>query len=87
MDNNNVKFVAVGQIWAKKDDSGKSYIRFGNNRNKDPKYNYTVEVVVKDASGKEVLRVENPFLNVSSPHPAAQERVPGLLAELSITKK
>lgn len=88
MDNERkMTFQAVGQIWAKKDDSGKSYIRLGNDRSKDPKYNYTVEVIVKDANGQEILRVENPFLNVNSPHPSAAEKVPSLLAELSISKK
>lgn len=86
MENKKGTFVNVGQIWKRKEGDG-SYIKLGNNKSNNPKYNYSVEIVVKDANGQEVLRIQDPYINVGSPHPMAQEKVPSLLAELSILKK
>lgn len=79
-------FVKLGSIWRKKDDADKTFVRLGNTTAKNSQYNYTVELLVKDSTGKEVLRVENPILNIQAPFQS--DKTPeNLLGELSILKR
>lgn len=57
-------FHKIGTVNAKKDGSG-FYIGMGNPKGK--KYAYSVELIIKDATGKVVHKVENPFVNIQDP--------------------
>lgn len=50
-----------------KTDEGKKVIRLGNIKNKDPKYNYTVQLRVLDASGNVITTKTNPTLTLWEP--------------------
>lgn len=39
----------------------------GNQKNKDPKYNYTVKLAVFDAQGKKVAQFDNPIIKMKTP--------------------
>jgi len=58
------RFVRVGKVLKKKDGSG-NFIKLGDPDAK--KYAFTVELVVKDAKGEVVAKVENPFVNIKDP--------------------
>lgn len=45
----------------------------GNTRNKDPKYNLSVELIVKDHTGAVVHRQENGFVNLVDPRTQPDE--------------
>lgn len=59
------KYTRVGQVLKGKD--GGSYITLGNDRNKDPQYNFSVEVTVRDSSGEVVAKQTDGYLNVFDP--------------------
>lgn len=50
-----------------KNDEGKRYIKLGNNKNKDPKYNYTVELRVLNNDGDLIVKKVNPSLSMWNP--------------------
>lgn len=58
------KSVRVGTIF-----NGKKgpFLVLGNDRSKDPKYNYTVEFRVKDAQGNLVASGKNPLVSMFTP--------------------
>lgn len=60
-----VKFFEIGSLNLKKDKKGKS-IQLGVN-SKNAKYNYTVDVRVRDSEGNVVATVTNPFLALKDP--------------------
>lgn len=59
------KYTRLGQVLKGKD--GGSYITLGNDRNKDPKYNYSVEVTVRNSSGEVVAKQTDGYLSVFDP--------------------
>lgn len=59
------KFVKIGNVIRNK--HGKEALALGDNRNRDPKYNFSVEVIVRDNEGKEVHRQKDGFLNFHDP--------------------
>lgn len=82
------EFVKLGSIWRQKQNPDKTFVRFGHTTARNPDYNYTVELVVKDNSGKEVLRVENPIVNIQLPLATEKFTPPeNLLGDLSFMKK
>lgn len=80
----------LGTIWNRKDKTGK-FVRLGDDRNKDPKYNFSVEVTIKDGNGEVVASQTDGFLTVLDPRksPKANQdalaKVPDLVAELFIS--
>lgn len=59
------KYTRVGQVLKGKD--GGSYITLGNDRNKDPKYNYSVELTVRNSAGEVVAKQTDGYLSVFDP--------------------
>lgn len=43
------------------------YIILGSSKNKDPKYDFEVQVLVKNAKGEKVKLVKNPLLSLYDP--------------------
>lgn len=60
------RFVKVGAVLKKEGKVG-SFIVLGDSQNKNEKYRTTVEVTVKDSSGKVLAKTENGFLTVLNP--------------------
>lgn len=58
------KSVRVGTIFKGKKGP---FVVLGNERSKDPKYNYTVEFRVKDAEGNLVVQGKNPLISMFKP--------------------
>jgi hypothetical protein len=58
------KSVRVGTIFRGKKGP---FLVLGNDRSKDPKYNYTVEFRVKDAAGNIVTKGQNPLISMFIP--------------------
>lgn len=48
-------------------------LALGSVKNSDPKYNTTVEIIVKDSTGKVIHRQENGFLNLVDPRSQPDE--------------
>lgn len=53
----------------KSDKNGKFYIILGSNKNKDPKYNFSVELVVRDSKGDIVHSQKDGLLSLLEPFP------------------
>lgn len=67
MAENNGKFIKIGEL--RKSKKGKQYIALGS-ENPDPqktKYNFEVQLLVKDAKGDKVAVVKNPTLFFADP--------------------
>lgn len=56
----------VGAVIKKANGKGVCVIT-GNSKAKDPKYQFSVEVTIKDAEGKVVTKASNPLFTVSDP--------------------
>lgn len=64
------KLTRIGQIWEAKDsteENPKYYMKLGNDRNKDPKYNISVEVIVRDNEGNLLTQSKDAFLTIADP--------------------
>lgn len=82
------EFVRLGSIWRQKENPDKTFVRFGSTTARKAEYNFTVELIVKDNEGKEVLRVENPIVNILAPIANGKYTPPeNLLGDLSFMKK
>ena len=69
----------IGAVWQKKDNSGGYFIRLGQENKKKPQYDLTVELTVKDSSGKVVASksstdADGLFLTLIDPHARAEEK-------------
>lgn len=74
----------IGTVMRKTHDNGRqsTFITLGNTRAKDPKWNYTVEFVVKDGNGNVIAKQTNGFVNVVDPRTQPQELLEaGLISE------
>lgn len=60
------KWHKVGAVIKKKNGKGVCVIT-GNSNAKDPKYNFSVELTIKNAEGQKVATVSNPLFTVSDP--------------------
>ncbi len=49
------------------------YLGLGNTRNKDPKYNTTVELTIRDHTGKVVHTQQNGFVSLTDPRTQPDE--------------
>jgi len=84
------KFTQVGQVWSTKADPDKFFIKLGRQNKNNPKYDLTVELVVKDANGTVVATQTDGFLNLSDPRksPFAKEeslaKVPNLQFDILV---
>lgn len=58
------KFTTFGQLLKSK--KGNPYVRLGKTGSKDPKYDYTVKVQLKDGNGN-VVMLTNPTLQLFDP--------------------
>lgn len=69
------KTVKVGQLTTGKDKEGNEFetVKLGNDKNKDPRYNYTVQIRVIDADGEIIYEGKNPYLNLYKPHANAPD--------------
>jgi hypothetical protein len=78
------KYVRLGTVLKSKEGEG-SYIALGSTRAKDPKYNFDVDVTVRDASGKVVAKQTNGFLSVFNPRSIEGRKVPdSVLFDISL---
>lgn len=73
------KAVKIGTIFKKKD--GTKTCKLGNENSTNTKYNFTVELRVKDSEGNVVAKATNPWVNLNKPHDKAPESI---LNELQI---
>lgn len=64
--------VKLGAIHHQKANNKAFFLRLGEEGNKDPKYNYTVEVTVRNGSGEVVAKAVNPIINLQKPAESAQ---------------
>jgi hypothetical protein len=74
------KFVRVGTVMKSKQGEG-SYVVLGNPKAKDDRYRLSVELTVKDASGKVIATQTDGFLSVFDPNEKAP---PSVLKEISL---
>lgn len=67
----------IGQIVKNKDKKGNEFqsIKLGQTKNKDPKFNFTVQVRILDSEGNKVWSGENPYINLYEPHENAPDFV------------
>lgn len=66
------------------------YLALGDLKNTDPKYNHSVEVIVRDSTGKEVHRQTNGYINLDDPRTGKYPKpsTPAFIRyELKVTKK
>jgi len=61
----NKKTQQVGVISV--DDKGRERIQLGNEKNTDPKYNYTVKLLILDAAGNVIVKKTNPKIALWDP--------------------
>lgn len=61
------KFTKVGAILSKQGGKSGSFVVLGDENNKNEQYRTTVEIRVKDASGKVVAQTKNGFLTILNP--------------------
>lgn len=59
------KYVQVGRLLKSK--AGNEYISLGSEGNKNEKYDFEVQVMVKNAKGEKVALLKNPALFFSDP--------------------
>ncbi len=77
------RYVRLGSVLKNKDGEG-SYIALGNTKAKEDKYNFSVELTVKDAAGNVVATQKNGYVSVFDPR-TSRENVPEhVLFELSL---
>lgn len=60
------KYVKLGAVLKSKDGEG-SYIALGDNKAKDEKYRFSVELIVRDAAGNVVAKQTDGFVSVFDP--------------------
>jgi hypothetical protein len=63
--------VKLGSIHHQKANTKSFFLRLGEEGNTDPKYNYSVEVTVRDGTGAVVAKAVNPIVNLQSPEERA----------------
>ena len=66
MSEQKAKWHKVGAVVKKSNGKGVCILT-GNSKAKDAKYQFTVELTVKDGNGKKLFSTTNPLLNVSDP--------------------
>lgn len=64
------KSIKLGQVLKGKHGE---YIKLGNVKNKDPRYNYTVQVRILDSEGQVVHKCENPNVSMFKPNEGAPD--------------
>ena len=83
------KYTKIGAVL--KGDNG-PFIVMGNERAKDAKYNYDVQIMVKDSEGNKITLVKNPLISLRDPRTIVKKdgtnpKVPEvILFELSIAE-
>lgn len=71
MAKNKVKF---GTVYSEKSETGpRVYIGLGSKNRTKPEYNTTVEIIVKDSTGKVIHKQTDGFVNVEDPRKRAEE--------------
>ena len=83
MSENKPKYMNIGKILLRNDKSGQ-FAPLGDNNEKKPQYNCTVEVRVKNAEGKVVFQQVNPILSVQEANEEVKGKFPNLVANLSV---
>lgn len=78
------KYTRIGQVLKSKDKPGQSYIVLGNKKNKDPKYNLSVEITVRNDAGEVIAKQTDGFVSVFEPREDSPEFV---LFDLSLKQE
>ncbi len=60
----NKKYVDLGVVW---DGQYGPYLSFGRSNAKDEKYNFEVQILVKDSKGNKITVVKNPRVSLRDP--------------------
>jgi hypothetical protein len=82
------KNTRVGTVLRSKKNEGSSYIALGSKHNKDPKYDTTVEIIVRDSEGKVIAKQVDGFLNVADPREFSKGKIPdAVLFQISMSEK
>lgn len=80
------KNTRIGTMWKGKND--RKFIKLGDDSNQNEKYNYEVQILVKNSQGEKVALIKNPFVNLYDPRNNEDRNVPEkLLFELSISEE
>lgn len=61
------KSVRIGNVLSGKEDKDAFYIKLGAEKQKDPKYNRSVEIIVKDDEGNVLAHQKNGFISMAKP--------------------
>ena len=81
------KYTRVGTVLASKNEGGGSYIALGDPKNENEKYQYSVEIIVRDAKGAIVKQQTNGFISCYDPR-RNRDNVPDMvLFELSLSEE
>lgn len=86
------KSLKVGAVWASKDNPDNFYVALGA-KSDNPKYDYHVEITVKNGDGEVVAKQTDGFLSLWDPRKSqyanqeALAKVPNLQFDLSINKE
>jgi hypothetical protein len=69
MEKKSFKQVKLGTVISEKrpDGSNNTYIALGSQKNKDPKYDFNVSIMVTDKDGNVLAKQTNGFVNVTDP--------------------
>lgn len=92
MTNQKRKFTKLGTVWSKKEDPDSFFVKLGN-KGKNEQYDLTVEITVKDATGKVVAQQTDGFLTLSDPRksPMANQeqlaKVPNLQFDILLAQE
>lgn len=77
--------VKIGGVWSKNKDANSFSIKLGQDGNKDPKYDLTVELVVKNSLGEVVAHQTDGWLTLKDPRTSTflsdeqKEKIPNTL--------
>jgi hypothetical protein len=83
--NNSKGMVKIGGVWSKNKDANSFSIKLGQDQNTDPKYNLTVELVVKNSAGEVVAHQTDGWLTLKDPRVSTfltdeqKEKIPNTL--------
>lgn len=67
MAQNKSKMSKIGGVWSKNKDPNSFSIKLGTSGNKDPKYDMSVEIVVKNGAGEVIAKQTDGWLTLKDP--------------------
>ncbi len=70
------KSIRLGKVLeVTKDKKTRKTIKLGNEGSTDPKWNFTVDIRIKDHEGNVLAKVTNPWVTINDAHPKAPQNV------------